>query len=342
MISFYVRHISELDPRQLAATLRLLDACAGASAYQYPYAGEPTDLLLQVERDGELCFSGRASVGLAASRLLPFLKTLVFNRGPVAGSQAELLDGFARVGTWARQQRFVKMQVMPDLELQSASMLADELKLQGWVINPVHRRYTLRLDISLPEAQLLASFPKACRYRVARAQREGIRIEYGTTAAALAAFMQVYRQMTARKGLSATAPALFEALWQLRQAESNRIGLIMAYCGEDLLGANLLFRSGHCAEYLFGAVHSENPVLHGDVTAGYPLQWGAMQWAKAAGCTLYDFGGFDPLATSGPARLKKAFVHNPAGVELFPAATLDLMPAVAGVLGSLRRINSGR
>ena len=203
MISFHVRHISELDPRQLAATLRLLDACTGASAYQYPYAGAKGDLLFQLEHDGELCFSGRASIGLVASRFLPFFRTLVCNRGPVAGSQADLLEGIARIAAWARQQRFVKMQVGPDIELPSALALADELTRQGWLINRQQRRFTLRLDISRPETELMASFPKACRYKVARALREGIRLEYGTTPAALAAFIGVYRQMTQRKGLAA-------------------------------------------------------------------------------------------------------------------------------------------
>jgi len=43
------------------------------------------------------------------------------------------------------------------------------------------------------------------------------------------------------------------------------------------------------------------------MTVGHILQWRAILWAKAHGCTEYDFGGYTPGATSGPAWFKEGF-----------------------------------
>jgi lipid II:glycine glycyltransferase (peptidoglycan interpeptide bridge formation enzyme) len=43
------------------------------------------------------------------------------------------------------------------------------------------------------------------------------------------------------------------------------------------------------------------------VNVGHILQWHALQWAKSNGCSEYDFGGYTPGATSGPAWFKAGF-----------------------------------
>jgi len=43
------------------------------------------------------------------------------------------------------------------------------------------------------------------------------------------------------------------------------------------------------------------------MTIGHILQWHALLWAKSHGCTEYDFGGYTPGATSGPAWFKEGF-----------------------------------
>lgn len=43
------------------------------------------------------------------------------------------------------------------------------------------------------------------------------------------------------------------------------------------------------------------------MTVGHILQWRAILWAKSHGCTEYDFGGYTPGATSGPAWFKEGF-----------------------------------
>ncbi|HEY9609760.1 peptidoglycan bridge formation glycyltransferase FemA/FemB family protein, partial [Allocoleopsis sp.] len=55
-----------------------------------------------------------------------------------------------------------------------------------------------------------------------------------------------------------------------------------------VIAAILVVYCGNCATYLYGGRSFEHP----EMMAPYSLHWGAMQRAKAKGCTIYDFYGF--------------------------------------------------
>ncbi|HTQ98366.1 MAG TPA: GNAT family N-acetyltransferase [Candidatus Acidoferrum sp.] len=337
MTGFSARRVNELHPRESQAITALLDASPGSSAYQYPYAGDGNEIFFLLERDGQLVFSGRANSGLFASRYLPFLRVLAFNRGPAALTFDDLVAGLQQVRQWARAQGYAALQVMPEIGDEAGAALAQALgERQLSAVGPAVR-YTLRLDLTPGEADLMAAFPKDCRYRIRRAHKEGITVRLGETEQDFEDFIAIHREMTGRKQLAQASRPLLQALWQLRREEPTRLALLMAEHSGQLLGANLVFRAGRRAEYLMGAVGKEQAVLHGDVTAGYPLQWSGMQWAKAAGCVDYDMGGYSPVTPTGPAKLKKAFFQQPQPVTLCPAFNMDLMPVVPAAVRLLHK-----
>jgi hypothetical protein len=337
MIRFSTYRLHELSPSQRTATLNFLDSCDEASAYQFPHAGSSNELLLQLERDGELCFSGRVSLGYAASRLLPAFKVLTFNRGPVARSDADWCEGLAHVEHWARQQNLLSIKVLPYCIAELGEQRLATLQKAGWLIAKEPPRYTLRTPLLNSDEERFTQLPKDCRYKIKRAQREGITISHASCSEDLQIFIQLYQQMTEHKGIAATNAAFFTDLWQLQLAEPQRLAVLIARHGAEPLGANLIFRSSTRAEYLFGAVTRHSTVLHGDLTAGYPLQWAGMQWAHAAGCHLYDFGGFDPLARGGPAHMKKSFFHTASPIEFCRSATLELRPKLLRFINKVQQ-----
>lgn len=328
MLKFNAYPLQGIESAIVTATMKFLDQSPYASAYQFPYPGFVNEWLFQVERDGQICFSGRGSIGYAASRYLPFLKVLSFNRGPMAFSHEDYLAGIDFVMRWARNRFIARLEIQPDLEVAGNQEFVCALKEMGWNPGLPQKRFTLRMDVTKKESELLAALPSSCRYKINRAYREGIRTELGNSVDHLHAFVVLYRQMTERKNLSATDSVLFERIWGLRGADKTRIGLVMATCKDQLLGANLLFRTGRRVEYLFGAVLSDAPILHGHVTAGYPLQWAGMLWAKSNDCEIYDFGGYNPYTRGGPALMKGAFFKVPEPVELCPRFSFDLMPLI--------------
>jgi hypothetical protein len=308
--------------------MKFLDESPYASAYQFPYLGANNEWLFQVVRDGEICFSGRGGLGYAASRYLPFLRVLSFNRGPVANTQEDFLTGIEFIKRWAKSRFVARIELLPDIEFANNQGLIDVLAGFGWYSDASPRRFTLRMNIARDEQELLAAFPGPSRYKIRRAFREGIRTEFGNTDEQLHRFMAIYRQMAERKGLSSTSADFFDRIWKLRLDDPSRIALVMAVHQDCILGANLLFRTGKRVEYLFGAVLGTSEILHGDVTAGYPLQWGGILWAKSVGCEEYDFGGYDPSVGTGPAFMKGSFFKEPKPIELCPRLNFDLMPHV--------------
>ena len=76
----------------------------------------------------------------------------------------------------------------------------------------------------------------------------------------------------------------------------------------DLLGALLMVIEGNRATYLYGGVSN----IKRNLMPGYALQWKAILDAKSAGCTTYDFYGFDQFSLPGHAyarfsRFKRGF-----------------------------------
>ena len=70
----------------------------------------------------------------------------------------------------------------------------------------------------------------------------------------------------------------------------------------------ILFRFGPTAWYFYGASTAQ----HRDLMPNHALQWAAMRWAKAHGCTRYDWWGApDVLDESDPMwgvyRFKQGF-----------------------------------
>ena len=59
----------------------------------------------------------------------------------------------------------------------------------------------------------------------------------------------------------------------------------------EILGTLLLITYGSRATYLYGGITNNKRNLMN----GYALQWAAIQAAKDAGCSTYDFYGFDPF-----------------------------------------------
>ena len=79
--------------------------------------------------------------------------------------------------------------------------------------------------------------------------------------------------------------------------------LFLAYYEDELLAGLMAFRFGDTAYYLYGASSNRRR----NRMPNHLLQWRAIQWAKQAGCTRYDFWGIpdeigDAIARDGAGR----------------------------------------
>ena len=260
----------------------------------------------------------------------------------------------AQIEELSRQRGCLQVKIDPDVAENDAAgkRLRSLLIQRNWRFSPeqIQFKNTGFTDISQPDDQLLASFKAKWRYNIRLAQRRGLTVRRGVVAD-LPAFYRLYQETSARDGFLIRPFAYYDALWrmflEMQEADGTSAGgaLLLAEHpqeGQPVAGLFLL-RHGRQALYFNGASSERR---RRDMP-NYLLQWRAMQWARAAGCTVYDWWGApsnpddpsDPL--QGVWRFKEGFaarmaVHTGAwdwsphpllwrGYHLGKSLLLDLM-----------------
>lgn len=142
-----------------------------------------------------------------------------------------------------------------------------------------------RLDITADEDALLASFHRKTRYNIRLAGRRGVTVRVGDRSD-LPAFFAVWQETARRQNFSTRGLDHLDELWDFI-VDADMGVLLLAEHESRVLAGVIATVFGDKAWYLYGATLSEErhrmPM--------YLLQWEAIRWAKALGCTMYDFLG---------------------------------------------------
>ncbi|AWO93178.2 MULTISPECIES: GNAT family N-acetyltransferase [Bradyrhizobium] len=154
-------------------------------------------------------------------------------------------------------------------------------------------KYTLVVDLTLSDEQLLANMQSETRYEIRRAQNKDALEFWAPTApdpSSLAAFYDLFAQFAADKGLS---PVRMEYLGAAARAGVLRLGR-MLHEGEVVVWHSYLLigsrvRLLHSASLFRGQAPARRSLIG---RANRLLHWLEMQHFRGAGATLYDFGGW--------------------------------------------------
>ena len=149
---------------------------------------------------------------------------------------------------------------------------------------------TLYIDLSASEESLLAAMKHKGRYNINLSQRQGVTVHQDQTARAVHRFYEIMREASARNDFPLEPLSFFEHLADVLCPAGHADFFFSEHEG-DTPGTLLLITYGQRATYLYGGITNTKRNLMG----GYALQWAAIQAAKAAGCSKYDFYGFDPF-----------------------------------------------
>jgi peptidoglycan pentaglycine glycine transferase (the first glycine) len=222
-------------------------------------------------------------------RRLPLgLGTLAYiPRGPLVDWQdahqtAQLVATLDRV---VRARGALALTIEPDLP--DMPQYAEELTRAGF--NPgaatIQPRRTLLVDLTPDEAGILAAMKSKTRYNIRLSDRKGVTVHQGT-AADVETFNHLMNVTGDRNRFGVHSPAYYQAAFELF-APRDQVGLFLAeYRGEPLAGL-MAFALGPSAWYFYGASSD----AHRNLMAPYAVQWAAMRWAKARGCSTYDLWG---------------------------------------------------
>jgi hypothetical protein len=164
-------------------------------------------------------------------------------------------------------------------------------------------RCTLRLQLDRSDEELLQGFRKTTRYNIRRALREGVQVDTAKCRADVREYLRIYQRLEKERLFGIKATHVNRRIhWLL---DSGRGTLLLAWHEGRLMGGAVLARTGRLCTYVWGATTKTE-----QFSAGHLLQWRALQWAKSAGCTEYDFGNYWPGATQGPYWFKAGFGGN--------------------------------
>jgi peptidoglycan pentaglycine glycine transferase (the first glycine) len=142
---------------------------------------------------------------------------------------------------------------------------------------------TIIIDISGSEDAILARMKQKTRYNIRLAEKKGVTVHAWDD---LAAFHKMMLVTGGRDGFGVHSLEYYQLAYKLMHPKAMGEILVAEYDGNPL-AALFVARHGKRAYYLYGASTDEER----NRMPTYLLQWEAMKWAKAHGCSDYDLWG---------------------------------------------------
>ncbi len=259
------------------------------------------------------------SIGLAG-----FSLTILYcPKGPVLDWEDRqlrrvVLRDLARI---AAEREAVQLKMDPDVPLgrgvpgkqsEEPSSLGpsvqEELREAGWRPSKeqIQFRNTMILDLVRSEEDILADMKQKTRYNVRLAGRRGVEIRVGGVED-LDLLYDMYAETSVRDGFVIRSREYYETAWG-EFIEKGLAQPLIAEVNSEPVAALIPYRFGDRAWYLYGMSRDK----HRKKMPNYLLQWEAIRWAKARGCSSYDlWGAPDEFDRSDPLwgvyRFKRGF-----------------------------------
>ncbi len=254
--------------------------------------------------------SGEDSIVLGAQilfRRLPLGFSLAYiPKGPVGGGTSS--DGLSPEVGWdwerlwpevdniCRRRRAVFLKVEPDLwepagvsydaeRVPHADSATPTVRPSGFRNSPqdIQPARTLLVDLTGEEDQVLARMKQKTRYNIRLAQKKGVVV---FPSADVDTFHRLMVLTGRRDAFGVHSLAYYRRAYELFHPHGACELFLAAYQGEPLAGL-MVFARGSRAWYFYGASADEQR----ERMPNYLLQWEAMRWARARGCTTYDLWG---------------------------------------------------
>ena len=216
-------------------------------------------------------------------RRLPLGFTIAYiPKGPV-GEDWEAL--WPQVDALCRERRAVFLKVEPDAWMDEYDALNQRLTAAGFrpSTHDLQPPRTVTIDIGQEDDDILAAMKQKTRYNIRLAGRKEVEVHASDDLAAFGKLMEVTGE---RDEFGVHTLAYYRRAYELFHPLEMCELLIASYQGAPLAGL-MVFAAGQRAWYLYGASNNQER----NRMPTYLIQWEAIRWAKAKGCTEYDLWG---------------------------------------------------
>jgi lipid II:glycine glycyltransferase (peptidoglycan interpeptide bridge formation enzyme) len=208
-------------------------------------------------------------------------------KGPVGETWAQL---WPEIDALCQQNRAVFLKVEPDT-WERAGQAGHPGKASpisppaGFRLSPqtIQPPRTLIVDLRGDEEQVLGRMKQKTRYNIRLAQKREVVIQ---ASADLETFHRLMSITGDRDRFGVHSLAYYRRAYEIFHPRGDCELLLAEFQGEALAGL-MIFTHGSRAWYLYGGSGSG----HRDRMPNYLIQWEAMRWARARGCTEYDLWG---------------------------------------------------
>ena len=241
------------------------------------------------ERLGLFVSSDLAAGAQILYRRLPGfpLKFAYVPKGPLLDwdNTAQVSALFAAIHHRARQRGALMLRIEP--ELKDFPEHRQRMVYLGFAPAPhaIQPQTTVWIDLLPSEEEILARMKQKWRYNVRLAGRKGVVVRQGD-AADVERFIELMQVTGQRKDFGVHDPEYYRTFWRMF-APAGHAALFAAEFEDEMLAGILVARLGDKAYYFYGASGNKRRNL----MPSHLLQWEAMRWAKANGCTGYDLWG---------------------------------------------------
>ena len=159
------------------------------------------------------------------------------------------------------------------------------LQFQPAPFSAIQPRRTLVVDLRPDEDDILMEMKSKTRYNIRLAGRKGVIVRHGD-ADDVATFNDLLAATADRADFGIHPPSYYESAHRLF-AGRDWARLLLAEVEGQAVAGLMVFALPPRSWYFYGASIS----AHREKMPTYLLQWEAMRWAKAQGCTTYDLWG---------------------------------------------------
>ncbi len=291
----------DLTPVLLREITDFLDSQDTSHLFQFPQWSISGTRFALLREGGGVRWFGSFGMHSPLGNSFPWMRAHIANRGPVCDEGKLWYAAIADFAEEMRRENIAYLDVAPDWVQTANDDVENAFRDARWK-RLGEGRTSLRLDLTRHEDVIFAGFRKNSRYEIRRAERLGVSVAPASCNADMEAFLALHARLADRKNFRADSPVHLRGAIQWFIDENSRGALLLARSENVIYGGAVVGRSGRRCWYLWGAADK-----HEHFNVGHILQWKALLWAKSHGCTEYDFGGYTPGATSGPAWFKAGF-----------------------------------
>lgn len=231
-----------------------------------------------------------ADAPLPVSLPFPHPKWIYCCRGPnlEQGHESALSDLLTEAHCIAQRENAIVLRLEPNFveEEDKREGWSEKLQQSGFSVNPfsTYGRRSWVLDIRPDLSELFQHFNKKWRQNIRQAEKRGVSIRMGTSESDFEAFYGLLRSTSMQQDFFIHPKPYYARIFHTFVNSGNGT-LLIADHNQRVVGVNMIVRFGARCWDMYSASLDKKLGLN----ESYLLQYHCFEWAKAQGCTHFDF-----------------------------------------------------